>query len=143
MWRYLKHPDKAEAIYQDLAARYPDRMDAYIGLGDLARGRGEWEDAMRWYKQAWQAASDHYAPPYYMGVTAYSAKRYQEALEYLNRSLSLNPKAAWTWYYKAITLKALGRDQDAIAALKKAISLYKKPPAGWVKTLKQWQEVGQ
>jgi len=139
MWRYLKEPDKAEAIYLDLVKRYPDRMDAYMGLGDLARGRRAWDEAIRWYKKVWQVAPDHYAPPYYLGVTAYAAKRYQEALEYLDRSLALNPQSPWTWYYKAVTLKALGRTSEAIAALQKAIALHKKPPSGWQKTLQQWQ----
>jgi len=143
MWRYLRQPDRAEPIYRDLVTRYPDRMDAYIGLGDLARGRRAWDEATDWYKKAWRAAPDHHAPPYYLGVTAYSAKRYQEALEYLQRSLALNPKAAWTWYYKALALKALARNRDAIAALEQAISLYKNPPAGWVKTLEQWREEGK
>lgn len=124
MWRYLKQPDRAEPIYRDLVTRYPDRMDAYIGLGDLARERHAWEEALDWYKKAWQAAPDHYAPPYYLGLTAYYAGRYQEALEYLERSLERNPKAPWTWYFKALTLKALARDDKAISALEKAISLY-------------------
>ncbi len=135
MWRYLGHPDKAKAIYRDLVVRYPDRMEAYIGLGDLARDRGAWDEAIDWYKQAWRVAPKHYAPPYHLGVTAYYAKRYQEALEYLERSLALNPKAAWAWYYKAITLKALGRDDEASIALQKALSLYEKPPPQWIKGL--------
>ena len=139
MWRYLRQLDKAESIYRDLITRYPDRMDAYIGLGDLARERHAWEEALGWYKKAWQAAPDHYAPPYYLGLTAYYAGRYQEALEYLERSLERNPKAAWTWYFKALTLKALARDDEAIFALERAISLYKKPPASWSKLLREWQ----
>ena len=139
MWRYLEQPEQAGSIYHDLVSRYPDRMDAYIGLGDLARERSAWNEAMRWYKKAWQGAPDHYVPPYYLGLTAYYAKRYQEALEYLNRSLVLNPRTPWTWYFKALSLKALERDQDAVAALEKAIALYKSPPADWVKVLKQWQ----
>ncbi len=138
MWRYLRRPEEARRIYLDLVARYPERMDPYIGLGDLARGARDWVQAMRWYRGALAAAPQHDAPWYYMAVTAYSAGWHQAALEYINRALARRPDNSWYLYYKALALKDLNRTPEAIAALRQAIDNHPRPPRSWEEQLRKW-----
>ena len=138
-WMRTKAYDKAERAYRRALDLQPNRIDAYLRLGHLARSRKAYDEALGWYRQAQEVSPTHYAPPYYTGITLREQKRYEEALRYFDIALEKKPKAAWTWYYKALTLKALARDDEAIFALERAISLYKKPPAGWSKLLREWQ----
>ena len=138
-WMWAKAYDKAEAAYRRALDLQPNRIDAYLRLGHLARSRKAYDEALGWYRQAQEISPNHYALPYYMGITLREQKRYEEALRYFDIALEKEPKAAWTWYFKALTLKALARDDEAIFALERAISLYKKPPASWSKLLREWQ----
>ncbi|GAB4523603.1 MAG: hypothetical protein Kow0047_33630 [Anaerolineae bacterium] len=139
MYRYLKQPERAEAIYRDLAARYPEAMEPYMGLGDLARERGDYDQAASWYQRAWDVAPEEIGPPYYLGVTAYAAKEPERALAYLDQALARRPDHAWSHYYRALSLKALGRDPEANAALRTAIEKHGSPPKAWLDLLSSWE----
>ncbi len=139
MWRYLKQFDRAASIYQDLIERYPDRWEAYMGMGEVYRSQGKYDEAYRWFYEAHLRAPDQPTPLYYMGLARFSGKNYGDALKYFEQAIALNPNNAWYWYYKAVTLKALKRDDEAIETLKKAISLHSSPPASWNHTLQKWQ----
>ncbi len=143
MWRRLQQADRAGAIYQALVARYPTRMDAYLGLGDLARSRGRFEEASSWYRRAAEVAPERLEPFFYLGVTAYSAREYSSALTYFEEALALGPRHAWSWYYKALVLDALDRRAEAIEALERAIAFHSNPPEAWQQRLRQWQEEGE
>lgn len=50
-------------------------------------------------------------------------ERYEEALDYLNRSLELDPNTAEVWIHKGNVLEALGRKGEAELAYSKANTL--------------------
>ncbi|MCD6290191.1 MAG: tetratricopeptide repeat protein [Anaerolineae bacterium] len=139
MRRYLKEWEKAKAIYRDLIRRYPDRMDAYLGLGEVYRARKEYAQAAYWYHRAKEADPDSYAPDFYLGLTSHAQKRYEDALRYYQASLALRPGNPWVIYYKAQTLWTMGHHDDAIQALQEAIHHYKNPPKSWQSLLEKWQ----
>ena len=139
MYRYLKEWDKAAAIYEDLIQRYPDKLDAYLGRGEVARAQKAYEEAIQWYDKARDVAPDNYRPPYYLGLVARAQERYDEALAYFDQSLELKPDNPSMLYQKAVTLKTMGRLNDAITQLQQAIDLHKNPPQSWQDLLAKWQ----
>ncbi len=139
MHRYLKEWDQAAAIYEDLARRYPDRLGAYLGRGDVARIQGKYEEARQWFEQAQERFSDDYRPPYYLGLVARAQGENEEAVSHFDRSLALKPDYPYALYAKAHALNALERTQEAIQTLKRAIELHPHPPESWQEQLKQWQ----
>ena len=139
MHRYLKEWDKAADLYDDLVKRYPDKIDAYLGLGETYRAQGRYEEAASWFQRARELFPDDYRPPYYLGVTALNAHEYDEALAYFDEALALKPGYVYAFYYKAQTLKAMGRVDEAIVALSQAIELHPSHPESWKEQLSQWQ----
>jgi Tfp pilus assembly protein PilF len=57
-------------------------------------------------------------------------ERYEEALDYLNRSLELDPNTAETWIHKGNVLEALGRRGEAELAYSKANMVPMSYPGG-------------
>ncbi len=143
MLRYSKEWDRAKEVYLGVIERYPGRMDGYIGLGELFRVRGKYNDAAVWFRQAQRVAPKSYVPSYYLGLVAYAQKRYNKAVGYFDASLALKANNAGVLYHKAVSLKAMGRREDAIQALKQAMGLYKSPPGSWRKLLEKWGKEGQ
>ncbi len=139
MYRYLQAWDKAAAIYEDLVQRYPEKINAYLGLGETYRAQGRYEEAASWFQRARELLPDDYRPPYYLGVTALNAHEYEKALAYLEESLALKPEHVYTLYSKARALKALGRNDEAIEALARAIDLHSHPPESWKDLLAEWR----
>jgi len=140
MHRYLKEWDEAAAIYEDLAARYPDKINAYLGMGEVYRAQGRYEEAAQWFARAQELFPEDYRPPYYLGLAALGLKQYDDALAHFDRALSLKPGQVYVLYYKAQALHGLGRIQEAIAALEQAINLHTNPPKSWEELLKKWKE---
>ena len=139
MHRYLKEWDQAAAIYEDLVQRYPDKINAYLGLGETYRAQKEYDEAAAWFQRARGLFPDDYRPPYYLGLVARAQERYEEALAYFEQSLEWKPDNPGALYYKAVTLDALQRRGEAIQALSQAIAHHRKPPESWQKLLDQWQ----
>jgi tetratricopeptide (TPR) repeat protein len=139
MHRYLKEWDESRSIYAELIRRYPGRADAYLGMGETFRVKGEYNAASMWFQKARKIAPESYAPPYYLGLVARAQKRYQDAVDYFDASLALRANNSGALYYKAVSLKALGRRDAAIRTLEKALALYKTPPKSWQNLLKKWK----
>ena len=139
MYRYLEAWEQATAIYEDLIGRYPDRLDAYLGLGEVFRLQGKYDTAAVLFRQAQAVDSDHYAPPYYLGLVSYAQKHYGEALDYFETSLTLKPENPGALYYKAQALKALDHPREAIEILTEAIAHHSNPPESWQELLEKWE----
>ncbi len=143
MLRYAGEWDRAKEVYLEAIERHPGRMDGYIGLGEMFRVRGKYNDAAVWFRQAQRVAPKNYVPPYYLGLVAYAQKKYNKAVRYFDASLALKANNAGVLYHKAVSLEAMGRREDAIRTLKQAMGLYKSPPGSWRKLLEKWEREGQ
>ena len=139
MYRYLAEWDRAAAIYEDVIRRYPDRLDAYLGRGDVAQAQQQYEEAEQWFSRALAVAPEDYRPFYNLGVVLYHQERYTESLDMLTRSLALRPDHPWSLYFRAVDLNALGRSEEAIITLEQAITVHQHPPASWTSLLAQWR----
>lgn len=139
MYRKLKEWDKAKAIYEDLIQRYPDKMDAYLERGEVARVQKAYDEAQTWYERGRQINPEDWRPYLYLGLGARAQKRYEDALTFFDQSLALRPDNPSVLYQKALTLNALGRQEEAINTLTQAIELHPKHPEGWKELLAKWQ----
>lgn len=140
MYRYLQKWNKAADIYENMITRYPDKIDGYLGRGEMARVQKQYDEAERWFVRAQKVAPDDYRPPYYLGLIARSQQRYEKALTLFESSLAQKPDNPGVLYYKAVTLDKLGRRAEASETLKKAIAASPHPPESWNNLLQQWQE---
>lgn len=126
--------------YQQALKLDPEKIDAYLHLGDMFRSNQDYDKAVEWYRNAQEVDPRNYGPSYYLGLVARAQKRYEEALAYFDRSLTLDPGNAGVLYDKAITLDAWGRRGDATAVLAEAIANHKNSPQSWRSLLEQWQK---
>jgi tetratricopeptide (TPR) repeat protein len=140
MHRYLKEWDAAAAIYEDLVQRYPEKINAYLGRGEVARAQMQYEEAAQWFARAQELFPEDYQPPYYLGLVAQAQKDYEKALAYFDQSLSLRPENANVLYYKAAVLDALGRREEAIRVMDQAIQIAQNPPQNWSDILEYWRQ---
>jgi len=140
MYRRLKKWDEAAAIYDDLIKRYPDKLNAYLGRGEVARMQKQYDEANKWFVRAQKTAPDDYRPPYYLGLIARGQQHYEEALTFFETSLVQKPDNPGVLYYKAVTLDKLKRRTEALETLKKAIAASPHPPESWNNLLQQWQK---
>jgi tetratricopeptide (TPR) repeat protein len=139
MRRYLHQWPEAAAIFEDLVARYPDKLDAYLNRGEVARAQGLHDEAASWFQRAQEHFPDDYRPSYHLGLTARSAGQPEKALTYFDQSLRLKPGDSYTHYYKAHALKEMGQREEAIHELARAIELHAKHPESWKEKLQAWQ----
>ncbi len=66
----LRDDDQLDAAmdrFKALAAEHPHRIEAFLEAGKLAQKRGDWRDALIWYRDA-MGVSRHNFWPYYLSV---------------------------------------------------------------------------
>lgn len=62
-----------------------------------------------------------------VGYSLYLARRYNQALDELEKALEFDPTHAFTYVYLGVVYRQLGRNQESIASLKTAIKLEDTP----------------
>lgn len=65
------------------------------------------------------------------GAALNSLYRYDEAIEYLNKALQINPKHEELWFNKAASLNGLGRFMEALECCNKALKINQQNAFGW------------
>lgn len=135
----IREYEQAEATYRQALVLAPEKVDAYIGVGESFRYRKENESAEEWYREAMTLVPNNYRLHYHLGIVLYNQERYAEALEMQDRSLSMRPDNPWSLYYRSLTLNTLERRKEAIATLEQAIAAHKSPPESWAALLEQWR----
>lgn len=78
----------AEAIdsYRQAIRLFPNYTDAYNNLGETLRDKGDMDAAVKSYQAALSLNPDHPNANYNMGEFLYLAKKYNEAVDYFERS---------------------------------------------------------
>ncbi|WP_119677366.1 tetratricopeptide repeat protein [Indioceanicola profundi] len=93
--RRLERTDEATKMLSDMAAERPERTDALIRLGDIARMDGRYEEAIAAYdravKRQEEAGRPEWLAYYLRGLSLDGAKRWPEAEKDLRAALELNP----------------------------------------------------
>jgi len=78
--------DEAIDSYQQAIKLFPNYADAYCNLGETLRDRGDMQDAVSQYQQTLALNPNHPNANYNMGEFLYLAKRFDEAVEFFERS---------------------------------------------------------
>lgn len=97
--------DPAQAVYYSKAALQLDRglTDAYFILAESSRKSGKMDKALQYSQKQMELLPEHPQPLYYHGKLLYEMKRFTEAVEYLERAVSLSPRVQ---RYRLILAKA-------------------------------------
>lgn len=83
---------------------------------------------------------DGQQPYYWLGKVAYTQMQYDEALNYFNQALTLDPTSSSYLYEKAVTLQSMGQRVEAVGVLTSAIDHHQNPPQQWRVLLESWQK---
>ncbi len=99
----------------------PYSARAYNNIGIQYMNDGQYEDALRYYKESIRLNNSYSHPYHNIGHLLALAKRYQEALRFYKKAYDLNPHEWKTRQDMGQVLFLLGRNSEAVSHLKYAI----------------------
>lgn len=131
----LDRKDQAIALLEEVAAEYPDDIEAMVVLADLHRDLKDWPEAARHYGRAVDRLRNfenrHWSLFYARGIAYEQSKQWEEAEADLLKALELRPDhpqvlnyLAYSWVDRDVNLEA------AKEMLVKAVSL--RPRDGYI-----------
>jgi tetratricopeptide (TPR) repeat protein len=108
-------PDEVKAL-ESLAARQPGDASVRIELGNLYMDHQQWDEAIRWYRDALALRPDNADTRTDLGACFVNSGRPTEGLAEFETVLKANPGHRNALYNKGIALMRLGRDRAAADA---------------------------
>lgn len=138
-WEYARKWAQAESAYMQAYQRKPDSVKAQLGLGNVARAKGHYQDALNWYLRAEQIQPKDLLVQLYLGIVYYQIKDYGLAREHLEKTLALSPEYAIGMYYLALVAYAEGNCLLAEEKLASAIRYNHQAPVSWWIQLGDWR----
>lgn len=123
-----KQNDEAVKIFEAVLHAVPDHPQATTNLGLLYALRGDDERAVPLLQKALAIGLETYDVRYYLGVSLYNLKRFEEAKIALNASLTLLPSAAEPYYFLGLIAWAGGNDREAVDLWNHAVTRRSKFP---------------
>jgi Flp pilus assembly protein TadD len=125
----LSEPERAESIFRDLVAKYPDSGAAYTGLGLVLIGRHEWEAArdslIRAVARSPRSAPAHSA----LGVCLDRTNNPEEARQAYRRAVALHPHFYEALNNLGVSYLSTGDFVGAENALRRASEQQERDPA--------------
>jgi tetratricopeptide (TPR) repeat protein len=116
------------------------KLGAYINLGNLRQGAGDWSGAQVLYEQAIAIAPQVASAHYNLGMVLKAQGQLPQALEQYQRAIALNPAYAQAYQNLGVVLLKLGRVGEGLDAFRTAIDLYKQHNAQEAERLLQGLE---
>jgi tetratricopeptide (TPR) repeat protein len=117
--------DAKKEFEQELAID-PANAAAEFWLGDIARGEGQWDDAISHFTSATRLDSRFAAAFLELGMTLNSAKRFPEAIPQLERYIRMSPEDPAGHYQLSIAYARAGHEEDSAREMALQQKLYKK-----------------
>jgi len=90
-------------------------------LGHWAQSEGDWQEAERCFRKAYDLKGGHYG--YCLGTALNSLDRFEESVPILREQAEVLQPDAMSWFQLGVAYGNLGRAPDAIDAYQKAIAL--------------------
>ena len=116
--------NEAESIYLKLLEAMPENSDVWNLLGLIAQAKGNNEQAVNCFLSAITYAPTPFAPHFFnLGLSYRALHKYREALEALQKSVSLQSDFKEAWNFLGLTQQTLDLHQDAIKSFCKALDL--------------------
>ena len=83
--------DEAGEAFERVCALESRNWEAYFNLGKVRLFQGDWEGAMRSFRDLLIHRPNNFSTHYQLGMTSYLRGDYENAVEYLRRAAELNP----------------------------------------------------
>lgn len=83
---------KSEQLYHDILGRDPARSSAWVGLGNNALARGDSQQALQHYQQAYQTNPKNFVASYNLAMVYQSLGKLQQAAHFRNISQKLQQR---------------------------------------------------
>ena len=119
----LRSFDRALAVDPTLEEAHTYRASAYIGLGLTAENMGRMEEAEAYYQKALQHNSLFPDALDHLGALRMKQQRYEEAIEFFQTLIEVQPGRVRAYIGKGISLVRLKRHEDALRSFDRALAL--------------------
>ena len=86
-----KEMDEAKAAFEKVLAKDPKRKNIYLFLGSIYMNEGDFSNAFVVYEKFVKEFPDSYIGYFFLGKILARQERYDEAKEYLNKALEIEP----------------------------------------------------
>jgi tetratricopeptide (TPR) repeat protein len=118
-----KQPEKSLPLAEELVKLEPARADLRLFLGRLLRDQRRYEDAAKEFYQATRLTPDSVEAWNELAGMLLLLKRFDVALQALERSKELGGETPAYHYFRATTLDALKQPEPALASYQKFLSV--------------------
>lgn len=127
-WAYinLEQYDKASLNFQDVMILDPKNEMVQANFGYLKYKKGQFTEAIEGLSKIAEDAKNKQAvlyALYYLGLIYYEREMYNDAIDLLNRAITLGPNLYEAYYYLGMSYKKRGLTNLAIQIWKKLISI--------------------
>jgi tetratricopeptide (TPR) repeat protein len=131
-WLLIGRPDKAEADFDAILARWPRDAYALASRSHVRAERRRRDEAIQDAQALVQAHPERSAADWFnLAYLLEDAQRLTEAEAAFRRATALDPKLDRAWYGLGLTLIRLQRFDEAAAALERNTELQPMSPYGW------------
>lgn len=134
---------QAEAEYKTAIRMNPRLLAPLVGLADLKRENGAFQEAMPYYARALEANPSSFDANYGMGVCLVYLRRTEEALPYFRSALAVEQSSAVARFALGDALFKLGRLEPASKELREATRLEPAMRQGYVLLARVYQKLGR
>ncbi len=114
---------QAEKIYYQIIEQEPNRIEAYINLGNAVLSQGRIEEAIAYYQQAITLEPSYDLAYYHLGYALQSQGRIEEAIAYYQQYLTRQPLDAGANYNLGHALQTQGFLEGAIACYQQVLNI--------------------
>jgi tetratricopeptide (TPR) repeat protein len=111
------------ALWQDTLAKNPASWMAHNNLGLIFKSEGEFDPAIRHYRETIRLKPDFAQGRYNLGIVLFKQGQADEAIAQLQEAIRLDPHDSRAYYNYAIALDGTGRADEAIKQYEEAIRL--------------------
>lgn len=123
--------EEAATLLESLVAAEPDNADLAVNLSIAWRHLGRLEDSTRIAREACRYAPDKVAAWNAMGLAAFDAGQFEEALAAFESGLGLMPDHPALRLHHAHSLRRLRRDKEALASYARLLRSNPRVLAAW------------
>jgi serine/threonine protein kinase/tetratricopeptide (TPR) repeat protein len=113
--------EKALPLFSDIESQLPNEVEILMAKGYILRRIGKWEESFNYSSKAMILSPRDSALIGQIGITLMCMRRYDEALEYLDRSIALAPDDRGSYLYKYMVYSLgfgdLGNSRKALEAM--------------------------
>ena len=131
-WLVLGRQDRAEGVFTEMLALWPDDAYALASRAHVRAQIGRRDEAIDDAQRLVAAHPARSAADWFnLAFLLDEAQRVAEAESAFRRAVELDPKLDRAWYGLGLTLIRQGRLDEAVAALKRNTELQPMSPYGW------------